>query len=369
MNKCSGNILLISPESWNHIFVSKHHYAIELIKKGFNVYFLNPPSTVNDVEVKEVKEFDGLYTIDYFIPLRGQRFLPDFFIRLLDKKLLKRFEDKAKCKFDIIWNFESSRFYNFSFANKNVLKIYHQVDLTENFHLKKASSTADICFCTTEFILNRLKPYNKKTYKIHHGVSQHAFNANSSNQQLSNKKGVTATYIGNLDIPYLDVTLLEKLVKNFPAVQFQFVGTYGKDSVAYNRLSSYSNTVFTGKVASKEIIGYLNNSDLLLVCYKADEYKEQLASPHKMMEYLASGKTIVATYTDEYKDKKDLLLMTHRNEDYMSIFNEAIENLNTYNSPQVQEKRIAFAREHTYKEQVDKIFHLIKENVITSTFS
>ncbi len=40
-------ILLISPESWGKSFVSKHHYAVELAKKGNIVYFLNPPSDTN----------------------------------------------------------------------------------------------------------------------------------------------------------------------------------------------------------------------------------------------------------------------------------------------------------------------------------
>jgi len=36
-------ILLISPQSWGNMFVSKHHYALELARAGNTVYFLNPP--------------------------------------------------------------------------------------------------------------------------------------------------------------------------------------------------------------------------------------------------------------------------------------------------------------------------------------
>ena len=40
-------ILILSPQSWGKMFVSKHHYAIGLAKKGAVVYFLNPPDQEN----------------------------------------------------------------------------------------------------------------------------------------------------------------------------------------------------------------------------------------------------------------------------------------------------------------------------------
>ena len=51
------------------------------------------------------------------------------------------------------------------------LKIYHQVDLNQNFHVREAAHRADICFCTTDFIKRDIIPYNDKVYKIHHGVT------------------------------------------------------------------------------------------------------------------------------------------------------------------------------------------------------
>ena len=44
-------ILIISPQAWGKMFLSKHHYAIELAKRGNAVYFLNPPGE-NIIEQK-----------------------------------------------------------------------------------------------------------------------------------------------------------------------------------------------------------------------------------------------------------------------------------------------------------------------------
>jgi hypothetical protein len=37
-------ILVISPNNWGTMHISKHHYAIELARLGNSVYFLNPPN-------------------------------------------------------------------------------------------------------------------------------------------------------------------------------------------------------------------------------------------------------------------------------------------------------------------------------------
>ena len=37
-------ILIISPQPWDHIAISKHHYANELAARNNTVYFLEPPN-------------------------------------------------------------------------------------------------------------------------------------------------------------------------------------------------------------------------------------------------------------------------------------------------------------------------------------
>ena len=45
-NKKSGlgkKAIVVSPQSWGKMFISKHHYAVELSKLGYEVFFVNPP--------------------------------------------------------------------------------------------------------------------------------------------------------------------------------------------------------------------------------------------------------------------------------------------------------------------------------------
>ena len=38
------NVLIISPNFWGNIHITKHHYSLEMHKLGANIFFLNPPS-------------------------------------------------------------------------------------------------------------------------------------------------------------------------------------------------------------------------------------------------------------------------------------------------------------------------------------
>jgi len=41
-------IFILSPQPWGKMHISKHHYAIELAKKGNLIYYFNPPAKKRD---------------------------------------------------------------------------------------------------------------------------------------------------------------------------------------------------------------------------------------------------------------------------------------------------------------------------------
>jgi hypothetical protein len=101
------NILIISPDSWGFLPVSKHHYAIELAKTN-HVYFLNPPS-----EKKGIFLDKGVNVINDYKRIQGINKIPFTFIkRFLMKVEIKSILKKtSKNKIDIVWSFDTSRLY------------------------------------------------------------------------------------------------------------------------------------------------------------------------------------------------------------------------------------------------------------------
>ncbi len=353
----SKYILLISPEPWGNNFVSKHHYAVTLAKQGNTVYFLNPPSSVFSVQPTT---YENVYEVNYTPFLKGLRYLPEPLQRQLMRQKYEKLQQLTNATFDVVWSFDNSVFYDFSALPGNVLKISHIVDLNQDFQTAKAAGTADICFCTTDFIKEKLLPYNKHVYKIHHGYTP---------PRVANEKAVLpgnnvtkAVYVGNLAFPYIDWQVIYQLVNQHQTVDFVFVGPDGKSNLSKNiytnadkeAVKAMHNVYFIGSVPHQQIPGVLEQADVLLVVYKEEYHREQ-ASPHKFMQYLGSGKVIVATYTDEYKDKSELLEMTVRNRDLPKKFKQVVQHLTCYNSLENRAKRKSFAVSNTYKKQIERI--------------
>jgi glycosyl transferase family 1 len=357
------SVLLISPEYWQGHFVSKHHYALTLAKSGFSVFFLNPPvDELQKVEVRAVAESTNVFEVSSPPVARALRFYPRWLRNWLESRWLKHLEQQTGVNIDVVWLFENSRFFDMAFAGRR-LKIYHQVDLNQNFQPEIAARTADICFCTTDYIREKLLPHNSEIYKIHHGVEIPSELNELQNEQLGQFQSATVNvaYVGNLEMAYLDTDILAELAREFSNVTFHFVGGFKKDGRLMNACKQMKNVIWWGKVDSRLILSILEHANVLLVTYHESRYKDQ-ASPHKMMEYLASGKTIVTTYTDEYKDKRHLLEMVDRTQDFPEAFARVVENLDEYNSIEKQKTRIEYARQHSYDRQLGKIITLLKEH-------
>ena len=364
MNGLHNQILLISPESWNGHFVSKHHYAITLANRGYKVYFLNPPNnSLKRLSIEQTK-YDNLWQISAPQVAKGLRFYPKVLRNYVERIWLENLEKNIGKTFTTVWLFENSRFYSMDFAGKRT-KVYHQVDANQNFHMREVGISADVCFCTTDYIKNDLLHVANKVHKIHHGVTLNNDVYNLTKEQLQYFAGDTlhAVYIGNLDISYFDIEVFTILVRTFPDVTFHLVGNFSKNKTLYMTCEKYKNIKWWGRVDSHLLPTILAMSDIQLLVYKStnNEDKKQLASPHKLMEYLASGKVTIATYTDEYKDKRDLLEMVDDSHEYLAKFTEVVNYLEVYNSTEKQKQRMDFAKEHSYEKQLDKIVSYLKQ--------
>jgi len=114
-----------------------------------------------------------------------------------------------------------------------------------------------------------------------------------------------------------------------------------------------------GPKPSADLPAYLAVFDLFLMCYTGDRNMAQMANPHKILEYLSTGRVVVSHYIDEYKDKNHLLEMVEDNKNLPQHFQEVVKELQDYNYEEKQEMRKAFAKENTYSKQVERVENLI----------
>src|SRR5690606_30205807 len=151
------NILLISPEPWDHIFVSKHHYATHLGSRGNRVYFLGPPGGSESVAPTE---YENVLEVKYRGFPKGLRFYPAALQRHFIRKKFHELERLCNIRFDVIWSFDNSVFFDFSALPEDVLTVSHIVDLNQNFQFVNASRTAQLCIGVSRSIVKRQKRHN-----------------------------------------------------------------------------------------------------------------------------------------------------------------------------------------------------------------
>jgi len=355
-------VLLISPEPWHAQWVSKHHYARELVRRGHDVLFFGPPERHGTITLELIEQLNLEGASGRLRVLRSPRvapalrFMPAPMRRVLESRWLHAVEQVAGQPIDAVWNFENSRFFDMGFAGKR-LTIYQQVDLNQHFNPLRAAATADLTIAICEPIEQQLAPVAKKLLRLAHG---HA-NADVVNEVPNDvevafqRLRTNAVYIGNLDIVYLDVPLLAQLVADHPETCFHFVGTYTAGKGLHASLGHARNSRFWGHQPREMLPAFLTRADVQLIAYRADQHPEQLANPHKLMEYLAAGRCVLATWTQEYVHRPDLVVMANNHGEYRRRFAEIVADPKSWNNEQQVAHRQAFAQNHTYPRQLDRI--------------
>jgi hypothetical protein len=355
-------ILLVSPEPWEHIPVSKHHYARTLAAMGNAVYFLGPPESDYSIAPTAVEH---LYRLSYPGFVRGLRFHPAFSRRKHTREVVEALEAAAGATFDVIWSFDNSVFYDFDALPDSVLKISHIVDLNMDHQTARAARSADLCLCTTQLIRERLMAYNARSYALMHGVQSWPEDANENARQLPGQQPLKAVYVGNLAMKYLDWTVLRKSAEEHPEVDFVLYGPNAQElSTDLNpthadkaAMLNLPNCHFPGRISPEEIPYVLAGADLLLLAYQKKHLRDQ-ANPHKVMEYLQSGKPIAANYTAEFADT-NLFTMSGEDHQWGAVFTQVLQNLEAESSPEKVAARKAFAAGHTYEKQLERIEEIL----------
>lgn len=359
MQLTKKNILLISPESWDHIFVSKHHYATHLAARGNRVFFLNPPGAEYRVDRTQI---EGLHTVYYKGFPKGLRFYPAFFRRLFIRREYNVLEKLCGVKFDIVWSFDNSVFFDFSALPEHVLKISHIVDLNQNFQFARAASTADICFGVIDLITSKLKEYNPDSFLVRHGVAR--IMNETARVSLPGRNRLKSLYAGNLNMPHINWQLFTRVVNENEDTDFIFIGS-NRDMISkavLEGLMSKNNVYFLPPVSAEVLVNYLASADILIAAYTS-EYYRQYASPHKLMEYLASGRPTVASYTEGYDIPGELMYMGKTDPEWIGKFSYVKQNIDRCSSAELIQIRKDFAREYTYSNQIARIENLLAKVV------
>jgi hypothetical protein len=371
-------ILVISPQSWGKMFVSKHHYAIELAKRGNDVYFLNPP----DQEASERKSYieiiesgicENLWLINHKLSFPYNikfHALPVFHLLMKYhvKKILKCIDKPV----DILWSFDLGNIYPLRFFGSTLYKIFHPVDEPMDRIAIDSAKGSDIIFSVTKEILDKYTQFSAPKYFINHGISDDFLLPVDINKPPGNP--VRIGFAGNLLRVDIDRTVTLEIIIQNPNIIFECWGSYasaqsniggGGDEGTTQfiaALMAQKNVILHGAVSSNELAKAIHRVDGLLICYDVKKDQSKGTNYHKVMEYISTGKVIVSNNVTTYQGQPDLVRMVvsrENNKELPHLFKDTINRLSEFNAPAMQQKRIEYAAQNTYANQLIRIEKII----------
>jgi hypothetical protein len=376
MQYLSGkNILLISPQPWDHVFISKHHYAEELARNGNSVYFLEPPSEMGKpgIRVRPHEIIENLFLISWrpFFPRIFRFHLYPIYkvLAALQARLITR---KIGGSLDVIWSFDFNLFPNLK-AFGPTFNIFHPVDpLTSNKQISIGES-CDLIISVSHRIMSNFSgaSFVDRKMLVGHGLNREFAELAAGQPEISesnnNKKRVG--YFGNLDRGIINLPVWYQIIISNLDVDFHFWGPYSEENPFVRMITQQPNVVVHGQKTKKELVKEVGSMDCFLLIYSDNKSESDRSNSHKILEYLSTGKVIVSNCIEAYQDQPELVRTPGEGNDELipELFRETIENLDMYNSNRLMMERKHYAQAHTYENnlhQIDKrISHILEARV------
>lgn len=353
MKLTGKTILIISPQQWDGLKLSKHHYAEELSRLGNTVYFLSQPDKnitgikieATESKVKVVKH-GHIFPYNLFFHSKKIYF---FLLKKHIKKIIQHID-----KIDIVWSFDSLRFLDLNLFNAD-LKIYHPVDDQLDKYFLKPTNSADIIFSVTDNILQKFPSFNNK-HKISHGVSKSFLDIYDKN--YTSGRTLNFCYAGNLTMHGVDFKAIIKIITANQNISFHFIGPYNETNEENKKyisfLKSNKNVKLYGLVTPKKMQVFFKKMDGFLLCYDPKKEQNGGTNSHKILEYLSTGKVIVSSPIVEYFSTTGLLEMSTKTS-FNDVFLNVVNKIDEFNSKQNMLIRHNYAQHNTYRNQILKI--------------
>ena len=365
-------ILILSPQAWGKMFLSKHHYAIELARRGNKVYFLNPPRqepgkagvtiTPSGVDKNLLLIDHGLW-FPYKLKFHAMP-LFHFLMRGHVKKLLRAIGEPV----DIVWSFDLGNLYPFALFGKRPLKLFHPVDEPLNPAAIDSARGCQVVFSVTREILEKYRQFKAPGYLINHGLADPFLIPVDVHRPAGDPPRVGMS--GNLLRGDIDRETFLRIIRDNPRALFECWGSFSaaQSNIAgdnddatrqfISSLQAMPNVTLHGAVSTDQLAVAIHNMDAFLICYDIKKDQSGGTNYHKIMEYLSTGKVIVSNNVTAFKDRDDLIQMVRQrdnNHELPALFKKVIDNLARFNGPDLQQCRVDYSRDNTYRAQLGRI--------------
>jgi Glycosyl transferases group 1 len=177
--------------------------------------------------------------------------------------------------------------------------------------------------------------------------------------------GIRSAYLGNMAIPYLDRSSLLRAVRAHPEMTLYLLGPYGGNlgdrpmDPIWEAILKEPNVIWTGAIPSEHVHAWLSAMDLLIIAYDSARYLNETAHPHKVMEYLASGRPVLATYMRDMAHLDHLIEMLPPGVPIDHALGKVLNDLEQLGTLELFNARRTYALANTYAKHTTTILEHI----------
>lgn len=362
-------VVILTPQPWSSMYISKHHYALELAYQGSLVYYVNPVLDGFDLsmQIEAHPEISNLFIVQYHsIAPYWTKFKARWLFNPVLHWQVRRLRRRIGRSIDVVWDFDCGNVYQDFKPFGAKLNIYHPVD--QAMTPLPETKQPDVIFSVSHDILFFYKEANAPKHFINHGLGGAFLDLAQKNKERLDagwiyqpSKPVKASYVGNLMIPFIDKDSILRVIERLPEVRFHFYGPYSLDASRHGRaqvnfirsLQQATNVCLHGMVPQRELPALVNDSDLFFVKYqKGASYNGD--NSHKILEYLSTGKMVVSNGLNVYLNNS-LFIKEDVSDIWIARFTEVIGRLGDVNSVNYQISRIELTLSCTYGYCIEKI--------------
>lgn len=312
MPSVKQRVIIISPQHWGTMRVTKHHYAMELANLGHEVYFLEPIQAswkwshskfeVVNSDAPGVKLIKQQINVPFNLKFHA-KWLYDWFIERHVKKLEKHFG-----ALDIVWSFDLTDSMPLRFFSKKAKKLFFAADWPRDIDAVKASDSCHVLVSVAQEILDQY-PNNPTTKKllIDHGVADLFSNAGKE-PFVKTDSQIRMGMSGNFLRPDIDRPVLLDIIQTHTDVLFECFGAFETNNsnlggatddqtrLFIEALKMAPNVVLHGTVSTEVLAKELRRMDAFLICYDVEKDQSKGTNYHKVTEYMAYNRLILSNY-------------------------------------------------------------------------
>lgn len=367
-------VLLISPQRWDGLRVSKHHYAMELAALGHQIWFVEPPLMSGKAGALSVAPtaVDGITRIIY---TPGFPYRLKFHARWLFDRLMagqaRRIAQAIPGGPDIVWDFDNAYQFSDLRAFGPAFSIFHPVD--DLIAGQSSDKGCDLLLSVSQGFLDKIAG-GQRGHVVKHAISrEHERHARriAEAPQRTRPQGwrPQVGYVGNLEHAGIDWPVIVEIIGRNPQADFHIIGPHSRhgetsapSNVPLDALCAMSHCVVHGAMPSDRILALAETVDIWLVCYDARKSRDGATNSHKILEYLATGNAVLCNRIAAYEGS-DLVEMTagDDNRDMPRRIGDMLARLDVVNAPEQRRRRALYALSLSYEASLRRIDALCRQ--------